>query len=96
MTKLKIKEKINFSTDTPEIYANCLESGDMLYSYEYDILLLVMENENSDFFLFNLTDSKILNDDGFDYFNEVFEHYNKRFGPFYPVTKAKITFKVGD
>lgn len=93
MTKLKIKEKTKQAKEV-EITADHLNDGDMLYSYNVDTLLLVVE-QDGDLKLIDITDARLV-DNSVDDFEHMFKSYNDSYGPFYVVDKAKITFTVGD
>lgn len=104
MTKLKIKEKINKSEIIQEtLPADDLESGNLLYSYNYDMILLVMENQvhEEDFTRYgvvNVANGELMNSlyPDAENFEDVVQACIDDFGPFYLVDKAKITFKVGE
>ncbi len=91
MTKLKIKEKFTQSEET-DIEVSSLKDGDMLYSYNFDTMLMIVEDYGI-LHVIDLTDATLIDPD--DEFETVFNSYNDRFGPFCMVDKAKITFTVG-
>lgn len=97
MTKLKIEEKM--STDFiafTELDIDEIKVGNMFYSYEYDTLLMIIDDTEFGRVVVDITDNTtagIISQDGFE---EIFQQYERDFGPFYLVDKAKIKFKVGD
>lgn len=99
MTDLKIKEKVNWNSGEAIKSDTNLETGTLLYSYNFDMLIMVVEatdgDGESDFGLVNLSNGAILNDDE-EYFEDNLQSVIDRFGPLYLVNKAKIKFKVGE
>lgn len=98
MTKLKIKEKMaGFAV--PVNSDDDLQTGTFIYSYNWDMLLLVIEsNEDGDeiqYGLLDLSSGELLLLEGVC-FEENLKDCIHQFGPFYIVDKAKITFTVGD
>lgn len=86
MTKIKIKEgNAKFHLDPHD-----LKAGDMLYSPDWDTLILIVENDG-DFNIVDLSDNEIVSSTGFSCFEEIFNDYTDNYGPFGIVKKAKIT-----
>jgi hypothetical protein len=92
MTKLKIKE--DTSRELKELDVSELKSGDMLYSYEYDTLVMIVDTPDGLNCLVDLSDSQIVSEDDHETFDSLLEYYNDNFGPFFLVRKAKINFKI--
>lgn len=97
MTDLKIKQKIGVglrscaAKDTDKI-----KVGDMFYSYEYDTLLIIADDTEFGRVIVDLTDATLPGLISEETFEEIFARYERRYGPFYLVDKAKIKFKVGE
>ena len=95
MTKFKLKEKLRISATIDEqVDMSSLESGTMLYSYNYDTMLLIVDDVQFGRVIIDLSDSTTVGDIEGDTFEETLAQYEKDFGPFYTVGRAKLTFKV--
>ncbi|MNK14411.1 hypothetical protein D3C87_325340 [compost metagenome] len=97
MTKLKIKEDVgNGNPVTCNFDFDGIENGDMFYCYDSDVLIMIV-SENSDQSAFiDLSSCERMPDSKNEHVEDVFQRITEEYGDFYPVSKAKIKFKVGE
>lgn len=95
MTKLKIIEKISDPV-SGKFDISDLAGGDMLYSYDCDTLIMIVDLGTDQLMIVDFAEGNLVEEDEDALFEDVFNKYNHLYGPFFMVSKAKITFKVGD
>lgn len=97
MTKLKIQEKHGVGNVVDARYPfEDITAGDMFYNYDMDWLVMTFEVEAGDFALVELTSGEVVTNDDDGYFEDTFERLTKVYGDWYPVSKAKLKFTVGE
>lgn len=96
MTKLKIKEDVGSGKSVDENYPfDEIENGDMFYNYNMDWLVLIVYTD-CEYRLIELTGGTQVEEHPGEDFDNLFSRLTEEYGEWYPVRKAKLTFKVGD